>query len=131
MNGSNIIRYFFLLFVLIIFVNCSTKHIPVETVRVDSVRVVDYLKDSIFIKDSVLILKMADTVYIDRFRIKYREVLRVDSFIDFKHDTVTAIVEVEKQITKLQQLQLNIGAGVMWLVPIIVGLWVFFRKMKN
>ncbi|MBE6293834.1 MAG: hypothetical protein E7090_04035 [Bacteroidales bacterium] len=121
---------FFLLFVLT-FVNCSTRYVPVETVRIDSVRVVDYLRDSIFVKDSVLVQKKADTVYIDRFRIEYREALRVDTFIDFKRDTVNTVVEVEKELSNLQQLQLNIGAGMMWLVPAIVGLWLLYRNLRN
>ncbi|MBQ3196525.1 MAG: hypothetical protein IJB63_00205 [Alistipes sp.] len=121
---------FFLLFVLTLFVNCSTTYVPVETVRIDSVRVVDYLRDSIFVKDSVLVQKKADTVYIDRFRIEYREALKVDTFIDFKRDTVNTVVEVEKKLSNLQQLQLNIGAGMMWLVPAIVGLWLLYRKLR-
>ena len=137
MNGSKQIiigamrGLFFLLFILTLFVNCSTTYVPVETVRIDSVRVVDYLRDSIFVKDSVLVQKKADTVYIDRFRIEYREALRVDTFIDFKRDTVNTVVEVEKELSNLQQLQLNIGAGMMWLVPAIVGLWLLYRKLRN
>lgn len=123
---------FFLLFVLTFFVNsCSSRFVPVETVSNNTKVLKEVLRDSIFIKDSVFVERKADTVYFDKFRIVYREALRVDTFIDFKRDTVYSVREVEKKMGKLQQLQLNVGAGVMWLVPIVVGMWLLYRKLRN
>ena len=71
---------------LTLFVNCSTKYVPVEVVKLDSIRYVDVGRDSIHVLDSVIIASKADTVYLTRWRIEYREALRVDTFIDFKDE---------------------------------------------
>ena len=118
----------FPLLVLTLFVNCSTKYVPVEVVKLDSVRYVDVRRDSIHVLDSVIIAGKNDTVYMTRWRIEYREALRVDTFIDFKRDTTVVTKEVEKRLTKVQELAINIGNGVLWALPIMIGLYILYRK---
>lgn len=114
---------------LTLFVNCSTKYVPVEVVKIDSVRYVDVRRDSIHVLDSVIIASKADTVYINRWRIEYREALRVDTFIDFKRDTTVVTKEIEKRLTKVQELAMNIGNGVLWALPIMIALYILYRKL--
>ena len=116
------------LLVLTLFVNCSTQYVPVEVVKLDSVRYVDVRRDSIHVLDSVIIAGKNDTVYMTRWRIEYREALRVDTFIDFKRDTTVVTKEVEKRLTKVQELAINIGNGVLWALPIMIGLYILYRK---
>jgi len=113
---------------LTLFVNCSTKYVPVEVVKVDSVRYVDVRRDSSHVLDSVIIKSKADTVYINRWRIEYREALRVDTFVQVKSDTTVVTKEVEKKLTKMQELALNIGNGVLWALPIMIALYLLYRK---
>lgn len=122
-------RYLFLLFVLTIFVNCSTRYVPVETVRTNEVVVKGLARDSIFVKDSVFVYKDADTVYNIRWQLRYRDRVIRDTVRQLRCDTVSVVVEVEKRLTRIQSLQMNIGNGVMWAVPVIIGLWVFYRKL--
>ena len=118
-----------LLLVLTLFVNsCTTKYVPVEVVKLDSVRYVDVRRDSIHVLDSVIIASKADTVYINRWRIEYREALRVDTFIDFRRDTTVVTKEIEKRLTKVQELAMNIGNGVLWALPIMIALYILYRK---
>lgn len=122
-------RKFLPLIVLTLFVNsCSTKYVPVEVVRLDSVRVVDVRRDSIHVLDSVIIAGSNDTVYLTRWRVVYREALRVDTFIQVKRDTTFVTKEVERELTKAQELALNIGNGVLWALPIMIGLYILYRK---
>lgn len=116
------------LLVLTLFVNCSTRYVPVEVVKLDSVRYVDVRRDSIHVLDSVIIAGKNDTVYMTRWRVEYREALRVDTFIDFKRDTTVVTKEVEKRLTKVQELAMNIGNGVLWALPIMIGLYILYRK---
>ena len=111
----------------------SVQYIPVETTKVDSVRVVDVQRDSIFVQDSVIIREKADTVFVTRWRTEYREALRVDTVNVVRTDSIQTIVEVEKKLTKVQQLKMDIGAGVMFAVPILiaVGLFILYRKLRK
>lgn len=113
---------------LTLFVNCSTRYVPVEVVKLDSIRYVDVRRDSIHVLDSVIITGSNDTVYLTRWRIEYREALRVDTFVQVKSDTTVVTKEVEKKLTKAQELAINIGNGVLWALPIMIALYLLYRK---
>lgn len=109
----------------------GVQYVPVETVKTDSVRIVDLQRDSIYVQDSVIIRTKADTVYVTKWRTEYRDALRVDTFYVERVDSVNTIVEVEKRLTKIQQLKMDVGAGVLWAVPIAIGLFLLYRKIKK
>lgn len=113
---------------------CScTSAQPVETVKTDSVRVVNIRCDSIYVLDSIFVREAHDTIYITKWRTEYKEALRVDTFSVERIDTLNTIVEVEKKLTKIQQLKMDVGAGVLYAVPILiaVGLFLLYRKLKK
>ena len=112
---------------------CKTTYIPVETVRTETERVVDIQRDSIYVLDSVFVREAHDTVYITKWRTEYKEALRVDTFNVQRVDTLNTIVEVEKKLTRVQRLKMDVGAGVLYAVPILlaVGLFVLYRKLKK
>lgn len=111
----------------------SVEYVPVETVKTETERVVDIQRDSIYVFDSVFVREAHDTVYITKWRTEYKEALRVDTFRVERIDTLNTIVEVEKRLTKWQQTKMDVGAGVMYAVPILiaVGLYVLYRKLKK
>ena len=112
-------------------VRCScarVQYVPVESVKTDSMRVVDIQRDSIYVQDSVIVREKADTIFVTRWRTEYREALRVDTVQIVRTDSIQNIVEVERKLTKLQQTQMDIGRGVMWAIPIIIALWLLYRK---
>lgn len=114
--------------------SCSgVRYVPVETVRVETERVVDIQRDSIYVLDSVFVREAHDTVYITKWRVEYKKALRIDTFNVERIDTLNTIVEIEKKLTKVQQLKMDVGAGVLYAVPILmaVGLFVLYRKLKN
>lgn len=106
----------------------SVKYVPVERIKTDSVRVVDVQRDSIYVQDSVIVREKADTIFVTRWRTEYREALRVDTVQIVRTDSVQNVVEVERELSKLQQTQMDIGRGVMWAVPILIALWLLYRK---
>lgn len=124
-------RKFLPIIVLTLFVNCTTKHVPVTNTIIDSVKVVDVRRDSVHVLDSVLVYGKNDTVYSTRWRIEYREALRVDTFYSYRCDTVNTIVEVERKLSRIEGLKMDIGNGVMWAVPILVALYILYRKLKK
>ena len=138
MNGNRNIRFIMrfldwkvvllLALLLGLLCSCRTQYVPVETVKTDSVRVVDIQRDSIYVQDSVIIREKADTIFVTRWRTEYREALRVDTVQIVRTDSIQNIVEVPRALTKLQETQMDIGRGVMWAIPMIIALWLLYRK---
>ena len=119
------------LIIVFILSSCApVKYVPVENTKLDSVRVVDIQRDSIYVLDSVFVQGRNDTVFKTRWRIEYREALKVDTFFIERSDTINRVVEIEKKLSKIEILKLNIGTGVMWAVPVLVLLIVLYRKLK-
>lgn len=118
---------------LVLLCSCKTQYVPVETVRTETQYIDRLQRDSIFVQDSVFIKEKNDTIYLTKWRVEYREALRIDTFNIVKVDSINTIVEVEKKLTKWQQMKMDVGAGVMWAAPILiaVGLYILYRKLKK
>ena len=112
--------------------SCRTvQYVPV--VRIEEREKLKIERDSIHVHDSVYIYLQGDTVYEERWKTIYKEVFRTDTFFITKTDSINHIVEVEKKLTKWQQTKMDVGAGVLYAVPILiaVGLFVLYRKFKK
>lgn len=117
---------------VVLLAGCKT-YVPVETVKTETERVVDIQRDSIYVLDSVFVREAHDTIYITKWRTEYKEALRIDTLNIERIDTLYRIVEVEVKLTKIQQLKMDVGTGVLYAVPILimVGLFVLYRKLKK
>lgn len=126
-------RWLFPFIVLTIFVySCTTTRIvPVETVRVDSVFVAKVERDSIYQLDSVFVQTKGDTVYLSKVQYRYHDRYIRDTVSVLCCDTITKVVEVEKRLSKIEQLKLDVGGGVLWALPIIIGLCILYCKIKK
>lgn len=113
--------------------SCKTQYVPVESVRTETQYIDRMQRNSIFVQDSVFIKEKNDTIYLTKWRVEYREALRIDTFNIVKVDSINTIVEVEKKLTKWQKAKMNIGIGVLYAVPILitVGLYILYRKLKK
>lgn len=115
---------------LAVFLLCgctSTRYVPVETVRTDSVRIIAMRTDSVHILDSVVIDRGSDTIRIDRWRTLYRDRLRVDTLWRTERDSVCVPYPVEKQLTKWEQTKMDFGGfaigGLAALIAVVV-IWI-------
>jgi hypothetical protein len=78
------------------------------------------------VHDSTYIHERGDTVWVERWRTKYREILSHDTIHHTTHDTIAApypvekIVEVEKPLTWWQHTKM--GAGVAFILIIVLFL---------
>lgn len=111
----------------------SVKYVPVETVKTDSIRVVNVQRDSVFVHDSVFIREKNDTVYLTRWKTIYKEHLKTDTIVEVRVDSVNTVIEVEKPLTRMQSLKQDIGTGVLYALPILiaVGIFILYRKLKK
>ena len=115
------------------FISCRTQYIPVETVRTeyktrDSIRV-----DSIYNQDSIYVFVKGDTVYQYRYKYlyKYQYLNRTDTMI--KIDSVQVPYPVEKQLTRWQQMKIELGGWVFGSIIVfilIIVIWLVRSRKK-
>ena len=114
--------------------SCRTvQYVPVENTHTSETEKHNVERDSIHVHDSVYIYMQGDTIFDVRFKTIYKEIFRTDTFIVERTDTINTIVEIEKKLTKWQQTKMDVGAGVLYAVPILiaVGLFILYRKFKK
>lgn len=106
------------------------KHIPTDTVRVDSVYIVntekEIVRDSIFVTEKEYIREKGDTVYIEKLKTEYRDRWR-DREV---HDTTYVDKEIEKVVEKEVEKELTWGQrfrlkGFWYLTAIILGFFLW------
>ena len=106
---------------------CRTKtvYIPQETIRTEYQD--RYLRDSIYLHDSVYVRGRGDSVFVDRWHTRYIDRLRVDSFL--RTDTIWEPYPVEKVVyvnktAWYQDVLIWIGLGAL---AVLIG-WLIKRK---
>ena len=119
-----------LVVIVLCLVGCKTQYVPVKDIHTNEIEKHNVERDSIHVHDSVYIYMQGDTVFDVRWKTIYKEIFRTDTFIVNKTDTINHVVEVEKPLTKIQELKMDIGGGVLWAVPIILVLYIVYRKLK-
>ena len=107
-----------LLTLAIWFSSCrSIRHIPIETVKHDSIYISKILHDSIYQRDSIYVDRKGDTVliYKDRYLYKYKNL--IDTMYISRTDSIQVPYPIEKQLTKWQSMKLELGG---WALGIII-----------
>lgn len=113
------------------FASCrSVQYVPVESIRTeyktrDSIRF-----DSIYQRDSVLLLVKGDTVYKEKYKYlyKYQYVNSTDTVL--KMDSIQVPYPVEKRLTRWQSLKMELGGwafrAIIVFTLLIVG-WLLYK----
>lgn len=100
--------------------SCRTvQYVPVETVRTDSLYFNAVSTDSVYVKDSVLVVK-GDTVTEYRWRYVYKYKDRTDTVYVSRTDSVQVPYPVEKRLTKWQQFKMDIGGYAVVTIIVLV-----------
>lgn len=111
--------YIILLMLAICLTSCrSIKYVPVETVKTeyktrDSIRF-----DSIYEHDSIFLFVKGDTVYKEKYRYKYRYLTINKTDTVMLTDSVQIPYPVEKQLTRWQQMKIELGG---WAFGIVIA----------
>lgn len=115
----------------------STKYIPIETVKTDSVYVDRYLRDSIYLQDSVFVNRWTagDTVYQDKvvWKYVYRDKVKYDTVAILRSDTVRVPYPVERRLSTWEKVRLNVGGWAIALFVIIILVvvgWAIYKIRK-
>lgn len=119
---------------LCVMCSCArVQYVPMESVKTDSVRVVDVQRDSIYVQDSVIVREKADTIFVTRWCTEYREALRVDTVQIVRTDSIQNVVEVERDFTPWESICLSLGRVMLTIGAFILiyKLYIFFRKLRK
>lgn len=118
----NIFALFWVAAALVLLSGCSrVQYVPMQTVLKDSIVFHRIDIDSVVIKDSIFIDRTKDTIYkyVERWQEKY--IIRNDTTIVARIDSIPVEVKVEKQLTRWQQMKIDYGDNVLvMLVAVIV-----------
>ena len=123
---------------VVLLVGCTTtRYVPVPSVSVDSVYVDRWLRDSIYLHDSVYVNQRVkgDTVFVDKVvaKYKYKDRWRYDTVSVVRVDSVRVPYPVEKQLTKWEEFKHGfqwVFIGVVMAAVSWVVVWLM-KKQKN
>lgn len=127
-----IARILFLCLLALLLYGCkSIKYVPVESIKHDTTRIVQTKVDSIYQKDSIYIYGLGDTVFVTKYKYKYKTVEKVDTFWHERRDTihVTQTVTVEKPLTIWQKARMRIGSVAIIIAAVAILYLIFRRKL--
>ena len=117
--------------VLVTVAGCKTRiqYLPVESIKTEYRD--NYLRDSIFIRDSVVVRSKGDTVWLEKYQYLYRDKLIRDSI--FVNDTIRVPypVEVEKPVKYVsgwENFQMWCGRILFVIVVVLCVIWYRNRK---
>lgn len=123
---------------LILLCSCSRRvYVPVETVRhnTDTLRLTALRVDSVFMHDSIAVMLRGDTVYITKYRDRFRYRTHTDTVYKAVIDTARISVPypVERQLSRWEQTKMDFGGmaiGGIAIAVCIAVIWLIkkFRK---
>jgi hypothetical protein len=110
-------------FGLLLLTGCTTtKYVPIETVRTDTLKVTKYERDSIYIHDSTIVREKGDTMLIEKWHTRWRDRWMHDTVYQSRVDSVPKpypVTEyVERKRSKLDWF--FIITGIIALIAVIV-----------
>lgn len=108
--------------------SCKTVDCIPEVVYRDSIRT-EYIHDSIYRyeRDSIYIHQKADTVWLEKYITRYKDVLKVERDTVWRDNTQTIIKEVEKPIAPFVKWLAWWGAAAL----LILLLWVVLKIYRK
>lgn len=132
---------YFLCFILsCLFCGCgTTKYVPTErlVVRTDTVYSAKVRVDSVIYRDSVSVFHKGDTVYVSKYRDRWRTRVLTDTVYQSAVDSVKVRVPypVERELTKWEKAKMNFGGAALGGLGICVILgviiWIIKKKRRE
>lgn len=123
------------LIVAVILAMCSctrTIYVPQVSVEHDSIYLHTHSRDSIVVRDSVTIREKGDTVWLERWRIEYRDRIRTDTAYIERRDSIAVPYPVERKLSRYERLYMSAGRVAVPLAGagiVLACIWIYRRKM--
>ena len=121
---------------LLLTTSCRTIYVdrPIETIVHDTLKIVQEKTDSVFVKDSIFIYKNGDTVYIYKYRDRYKDKIVRDTIYKHSVDSLSYPVYIEKEVeVKYIPLYNKIlgGLGIILIGYIIYRIYYLIKKIRQ
>lgn len=110
----------------------SVQYVPVETVRTDTCYINRLRTDSLVIRDSLVVDRKGDTVFVDRWRWRERYTNRTDTLYRSRVDTIAVPYPVERKQSRMERVKSVLGDIAIGITAIILAVGLFLaikRKM--
>ena len=106
---------------------CKVQDCLPETIARDSI-VTEYKLDSIYLyeKDSIFIKEKADTVFVEKWKTRYKDVMKIERDTVWQENKVVE-VKVEQHVPQVVKWFAWIGAFFVVFYLVKIGLWVYRR----
>ena len=136
-----IVFWLVLIILMLCFASCkSVKYVPVIEHKTDTCYITKLKFDSIYVSDSTHIVERNDTVKIERWHTKYKEMQVHDTIYIATHDTipdpypVEVVKKVEKELSWWQKMRMKIGSVALvllfgFVVYQLFRLWRYFHPI--
>ena len=104
----------------------TTKYVPIETVRTDTMKVTKYERDSIYIHDSTIVREKGDTMLIEKWHTRWRDRWMHDTLYQSRVDSIPKPYPVEKRVPAelswWQQTRLHL-ANILLYAMLVIGIF--------
>lgn len=115
------IKYMLTTLLLLVVWSCrTTEYVPVEIVKTDTTYINKVQRDSIYQLDSIYILDRGDTILITKTKYLYKDRLVRDTVYRSRVDSIQVPYPVEQQLTRWEQIRLDVGGWAIVTVIIII-----------
>lgn len=140
MNDNKIVEYLARMFtilvlglivaVLISMCSCTrTIYVPQVSVERDSIYLHTHSRDSIMVHDSVTVMIKGDTVWKERWRIEYRDRIRIDTAYIERMDSVQVPYPVERKLSARERFYMGAGKVAVPVAAVCAALMIYrFRR---
>ena len=123
-----------ILVVLLILFACSCrsiKYVEVPSIKTENEYIDRWHRDSVYIKDSVMVMVKGDTIVKDRWRVVWKEKLIKDTIYVSNTDTLYKVTETERELTKWQRTKMSLGETmiIFIIIAVIVAGFKIYKKI--
>lgn len=118
--------------VVVLLSGCKViKEVPVEKIVEKTSYQDRVFRDSIYLRDSIRVETKGDTVFRDRYRYLYRDREIRDTVQVTVTDSIPYPVEVEKELSKWNQLKVDVGGYLIGLILLLIAIMVGYCVKKK
>jgi hypothetical protein len=114
--------------------SCRTvKYVPVESVRTEIEYRDRWQRDSIHVRDSIIVKDKGDTVFVDRWHTEYKDRRQTDTLFIERTDSIQVPYPVERELSWWESIKQEIGGiaiGVIVALCFII-VWLIRKNRKR
>ena len=89
--------------------SCRTKYVPVESVKTEVEYRDRWRRDSIHVRDSIIVQDKGDTIFVDRWHTEYKDRKQTDTLFIERTDSIQVPYPVERDLSWWESVKQEVG----------------------